>query len=119
MSNSDRNQVSHLGSERLLDRDYIELRNRIAIASRIAEEYYTYLDNARNGRTELKSVVMSQYLGRIILANNSLWKLLKLAPYEHKDQYKLEKQAMIRILREQIVKQQQKEELEKVHFPIQ
>ena len=119
MSNSERNQVSHLGSERLLDRDYIELRNRIAIASEIAEEYYTYLDNARHGKAELNSALMSQYVSRIISANKSLWKLLKLTPYEQKDQYKIEKQILIRTLRAQIAEQQQKEELETEHFPIQ
>ena len=111
MSNSDKNQASHLGSERLLDRDFIELRRRIAVASNLAEEYYTYLDNARNGRAELNSALMSQYVSRIILANKLLWKLLKLAPYEQKDQYKIEKQILIRTLKAQIAEQQQKEKL--------
>ena len=113
MSNPAENQANQFGSERVLDRDYIELRNRIAFASNIAEEYYTYLDNARNGRAELSSSHMSSYIDRIVTANRSLWKLLKLVPYEHKNQYNIKKRALVKILQEQIATQKQKEELEK------
>ena len=89
----------------------LELRLEIRGQRTQTEEYYTYLDNARNGRAELNSALMSQYVSRIILANKLLWKLLKLAPYEQKDQYKIEKQILIRTLKAQIAEQQQKEKL--------
>jgi hypothetical protein len=106
------NQLNFIGSDRLLNKDYDELRNRIAQASQVAEEYYTYLETVRNTGANLDSKQMTRYVNKIIVANRSLWKILKIVPYERKQQYRIEKQALIRTLKAQILTQKQKEESE-------
>lgn len=106
------NQLNSIGSDRLLNRDYDELRNKIAQASQVAEEYYTYLETVRNTGANLDSKQMTRYVNKIIAANRSLWKILKTVPYERKQQYRIEKQALIRTLKTQILTQKQKEESE-------
>ena len=106
------NQLNPIGPDRLLNKDYDELRNRIAQASQIAEKYYTYLETARNTGASLDSKQMTSYVNKIIAANRSLWKILKIVPYERKQQYRVEKQALIRTLKAQILTQKQKEESE-------
>jgi hypothetical protein len=106
------NQLNSIGSDRLLNKDYDELRNRIAQASQVAEEYYTYLETVRNTGVNLDSKQMTSYVNKIIAANRSLWKILKIVPYERKQQYRIEKQALIRTLKAQILTQKQKEESE-------
>jgi hypothetical protein len=106
------NQLNPIGSDRLLNKNYDELRNRIAQASQIAEEYYTYLETVRNTGANLDSKQMTSYVNKIIAANRSLWKILKIVPYEHKQQYRIEKQALIKTLKAQILTQKQKEESE-------
>ena len=106
------NQLNSIGSDRLLNRDYDELRNKVAQASQVAEEYYTYLETVRNTGANLDSKQMTSYVNKIIAANRSLWKILKIVPYERKQQYRIEKQALIRTLKAQILTQKQKEESE-------
>ena len=106
------NQLNSIGSDRLLNKDYDELRNRIAQASQVAEEYYTYLETVRNTGANLDSKQMTRYVNKIIAANRSVWKILKIVPYERKQQYRIEKQALIRTLKAQILTQKQKEESE-------
>jgi hypothetical protein len=109
-------QINHLGSDRLLNVDYIELRKRIQLASTLAEQYYVYLENTKNGIAQLDSKLMTTHVNKIIAANRSLWKILKLVPYEQKDQYKIEKQALIKTLKAQIVTQKQIEEDRKIQI---
>jgi hypothetical protein len=106
------NQLNSIGSDRLLNRDYDELRNKVAQASQVAEEYYTYLETVRNTGANLDSKQMTRYVNKIIAANRSVWKILKIVPYERKQQYRIEKQALIRTLKAQILTQKQKEESE-------
>ena len=106
------NQLNSIGSDRLLNKDYDELRNRIAQASQVAEEYYTYLETVRNTGANLDSKQMTRYVNKIITANRSVWKILKIVPYERKQQYRIEKQALIKTLKAQILTQKQKEESE-------
>ena len=106
------NQLNPIGSDRLLNKDYDELRNRIAQASQIAADYFTYLVTLINTGANLDSKQMTSYVNKIIAANRSLWKILKIVPYEHKQQYRIEKQALIKTLKAQILTQKQKEESE-------
>jgi hypothetical protein len=106
------NQLNSIGSDRLLNRDYDELRNKVAQASQVAEEYYTYLETVRNTGANLDSKQMTRYVNKIIAANRLVWKILKIVPYERKQQYRIEKQALIRTLKAQILTQKQKEESE-------
>ena len=106
------NQLNSIGSDRLLNRDYDELRNKVAQASQVAEEYYTYLETVRNTGANLDSKQMTRYVNKIIVANRSVWKILKIVPYDRKQQYRIEKQALIRTLKAQILTQKQKEESE-------
>ena len=106
------NQLNSIGSDRLLNRDYDELRNKVAQASQVAEEYYTYLETVRNTETNLDSKQMTRYVNKIIAANRSVWKILKIVPYARKQQYRIEKQALIKTLKAQILTQKQKEESE-------
>ena len=106
------NQLNSIGSDRLLNRDYDELRNKVAQASQVAEEYYTYLETVRNTGANLDSKQMTRYVNKIIAANRSVWKILKIVPYERKQQYRIEKQALIKTLKAQILTQKQKEESE-------
>jgi hypothetical protein len=106
------NQLNSIGSDRLRNRDYDELRNKVAQASQVAEEYYTYLETVRNTGANLDSKQMTRYVNKIIAANRSVWKILKIVPYERKQQYRIEKQALIKTLKAQILTQKQKEESE-------
>ena len=106
------NQLNSIGSDRSLNRDYDELRNKVAQASQVAEEYYTYLETVRNTEANLDSKQMTRYVNKIIAANRSVWKILKIVPYERKQQYRIEKQALIKTLKAQILTQKQKEESE-------